>query len=236
LSVVLFALNGEPSQAHVAAWLAFVEASAGGSQLLVIDDGSPQHLSPHAKLRVIHHTEPMGLGASLQTSLWSLTTPLVLFVAPQSHFTPEHAGPFLEHIDNADLVVGCRRAGTTPALVFTWDLFRSVLARVFLGNPAQPRLAWPGWRGWRRRWAARRLFGVPLTDPESGVLMARRDAITHIPIQSIGPFCWIELIAKANHLGCLLDEMAIEGQSRPSVCWLRDAWRVFRRPEFFPAR
>jgi hypothetical protein len=232
LSVVFLATTPEPIGPFMAAWLRFVEKAAAGSQLLVIADHLKEDLTPHARLRVVHHTRPMGVGGSLQTALWSAETPLVFFVPADGSFASDQTGAFLEHIDSADMVVGCRRAGPTPMLVSACDAARSVVGRIFLGHFSQPRLGWPGASGWRLRWAARRLFGVPLADPDSGVLLARREIFGRIPIQSEGRFAFVELIAKANHLGCLLDEVSVEAHPAEAARFGRDAWRLFRDPDF----
>jgi hypothetical protein len=232
LSVVLLATNPEPIDRHISSWLWFIDQAPAGSQLIVIADRTTKIPLLIPELRIIHHAQPMGLGASLQTAIWSVETPLVLFVPSNGIPTPEQANDFLERIDQADLVVGCRWTKTLPPLVLAWDLLRTLMAIVFLGYVPEPRLGWPGWSGWGRRWIAHHLFGVPVLDPESGALLARREIFDRIPIQSTGPFAWTELIAKANHLGCLLDEAAIGFEPRAATDFKRDAWRVFRRPEF----
>ncbi len=232
ISIVVIATSAASIESVVARWLRFVEQAPAGSQLLVLADRAVDSLASHARMRIVHHARPLGLGASLQTSLWSVETPLVLFVQADGSFAPEQAEAFLVAIDRADAVVGCRRSDKISPLVPLWDFVRGIASRIFLGNAPEPRIAWPGWRGWRRRFVARRLFGVPLVDPESGVVLARRAIFDRIPIQSSGTFAWVELLAKANHLGCLLDEAAIDGPGRPGENFARDAWRVFRHPDF----
>lgn len=236
ISVVVMATSDASIETVVARWLPFIEKAPAGSQLLMLADRAVDNLAPHPHMRIVHHARPLGLGASLQTSIWSVETPLVLFVPTDGSFAPEQAEAFLVAIDRADAVVGCRRSGKISPLVPLWDFVRGIASRIFLGNAPEPRIAWPGWRGWRRRWVAKRLFGVPLVDPESGVVLARHAIFDRIPIQSSGTFAWVELLAKANHLGCLLDEAAIDGPQRPGEDFARDAWRVFRHPDFGPAR
>jgi len=235
LSLILVATAQEPVEALIAAWLPFVENSPPGSQLIVIAD-DPIECTAHGRLRIVYHTRSMGLGASLQTGLWSLETPLVFFVSTTRSLPPEQTSDFLERIDKVDLVNGCRRTGPTPFLVRTWERIKGIVSRVFLGYTPEPRLGWPGWEGWWRRWVARHLFGVPLVDPECGVLLGRSEIFMRIPIQSTGEFAWVEMIAKANHLGCLLDEVGVDAAPDRRGDFARDAWRVFRRPDFGAAK
>lgn len=236
LSLILVATRLEPVEALVAAWLPFVENSPPGSQLIVIADHPIECRTAHGRLRIVFHTRPMGVGASLQTGVWSLETPLAFFVSTNSSLSREQASDFLERIDMVDLVVGCPRTGPTPMLVRTWERIKGIVSRIFLGYTPEPRLGWPGWGGWWRRWVARHLFGVPLIDPECGVLLGRSEIFLRIPIQSKGEFAWVEWVAKANHLGCLLDEVGVDAAPGRRAEFARDAWRVFRRPDFGAAR
>ena len=216
----------------MARWLPFVERAAAGSQLIVVADLPIDEIAPRPRLRVIQHTQPLGIGQALQTSIWSAETPLLMFVPADDSFGPKQSQEFLAAIEKADVVVGCRRAERLSPIVPLWDFARGLASRIFLGAPPEPRVAWQGWIGWRRRFVARRVFGVNLTDPESRVVLARRSIFERIPVQSSGSFAWIELLAKANHLGCWFDEVAIDGRPRRPERFARDAFEVFRKPDF----
>ena len=223
IGVVILATEPIALEPVVARWLPFVERAAAGSQLIVVADVPVEEVSPRPRLRIVRHTQPLGIGSALQTSIWSVMTPLVMFVPADGSFAPDQMEPFLVAIDKADAVVGCRRAEHLSPTVPLWDFARGLGARIFLGARPESRVAWPGWSGWRRRFVARRVFGVNLTDPESGVLLAQRSLFDRIPIQSSGSFAWVEALAKANHLGCLFDEIAIDGPPRPAENFSRDA-------------
>jgi len=217
--------------ACVPAWQLFIAKSPAGSQLIVISDDAPSSLP---NVRVVQQIHPLTYGALLQTALWSADTPLVLFVPGDESVGPKDVREFFERIDGTDIVVGCRQIGKSPALVRAGDMLRRIMARIFLGYTPPPRLSWSGWRGWPVRWLADHVFGVPLADPMCGVLLARREIFDRIPIQSAGPFAHVEILAKANHLGCLLDEVALAGGADRSAPFAADAWRLLHWPDFGP--
>ncbi len=220
------------SRDDVVAWAPFLKKCPAGSQILAVVDAPITDAPP--TVRVVQHTQPLGIGACLQTAIWLLETPLALFVGG-SVYRPEHVGPMFDEIDKVDLVAACRDVGAPPPPVMIWDVTRMALSLVFLGYAPEPRVGWPGWGDWPRRWAARRLFGVPLHDPCGGLILARRDLFARIPIQSRGSFAWVEIAAKANHLGKMMCEVKVPSERAPRDPFVGDAWRLFRRPDFGPA-
>src|SRR4051812_25504689 len=106
LSLILVATAFEPVEALIAAWLPFIENSPAGSQLIVIADHPIECHAGHTRLRIVYHTRPMGVGACLQTGIWSLETPLVFFVSTTRLPPSEQKSDFLERIDKVDLVNG----------------------------------------------------------------------------------------------------------------------------------
>jgi hypothetical protein len=95
------------------------------------------------------------------------------------------------------------------------------------------------------RWLVRVLFAVRLTDPSCLFLLARREIFPRIPIQSDGPFAHVEVLAKANFLGLVMNEAPVTYRPWTSAPWdgaagkppgvRRDFRRVFSRPRFGPA-
>ena len=224
--------NPEP---YISGWRRFVDQAATGSQLIVIDD-DPASTFADARCRVVRHTQKLGLGGCLQSGLWLAETPLLLVAELDSGYEPSEARTLFEQIDHADLVAASRRSGPVPAIIRGIDLARGILSRLFLGYMPEARTAWPGWAGSGRRWFARHLFGVPLADPEGRMFLARREAVRDVPAQSRGRFAWVEMLAKLNHMECLLAEATIPWKARPekaSDFW-RDASRLFRDPDFGP--
>src|ERR1019366_6536022 len=91
--------------------------------------------------------------------------------------------------------------------------------------------------GWGRRWVARWFFGLRVNDPECPFQLARREIFQHIPLQSQGSFAQIEMLAKANHLTCLIAEEPLTWTPptqlvREAMSFSDDMWRVFRHPKF----
>ncbi len=123
-------------------------------------------------------------------------------------------------------------------------LLSRILCRVIL-SAAPPRL--PGWLGWRGHAAgllARVFFGVRNRDVLCPYRLARREIFARIPLQSDGPFVHVEILAKANFLGCTLSEdvplgdkdrpVKAEPRDGPGDNFLKDARRLFDRPYFGP--
>lgn len=231
VTVIAVSLTGMTREAwDEAAWRSFVARAPAGSQLVFVDSERRVHrgAGDHASV-----SEPAaGLGDALRQAAQTATTPLVFIIPADKSLTPAAAADFLAHIDEAHLVAGCRRTGTIPFPVLCRDLVASLLSIVFLGYFPGQRPGWPGWRGWSRRWVARHLFGVSLLDPESNVLLARRQIFDRIPLQSAGTFTFVELVAKANHLGMRLAEVGVDGQSYDSESFWSDVKNVFRNPKF----
>ena len=96
-----------------------------------------------------------------------------------------------------------RAAGRCACLGWLWRLF--VPGRVQLRAAAVAGLA--GLAAARSAGClARILFGLRYHDVACPFRLFRRDILARIPIQSDGPFAHVELLAKANFLGCLMGE------------------------------
>ncbi|HZZ78954.1 MAG TPA: hypothetical protein VFE62_10575, partial [Gemmataceae bacterium] len=64
-----------------------------------------------------------------------------------------------------------------------------------------------------------------------------REIFKHIPIQSRGPFVQVEMLAKANHLTCMLGQGPVTWtppteSEADAITFGEDAWRIFRNPDF----
>jgi hypothetical protein len=109
--------------------------------------------------------------------------------------------------------------------------------RVIFGIPLQPLPCWLGEHGQLKRWLARWFFGVRVHDVECAFRLTRRSIFERMPIQSNGPFAQLEMLAKANFLGCLMAEVAVTyhpvngpapGSSpNPNDTYLTEAFRLF---------
>jgi len=93
-------------------------------------------------------------------------------------------------------------------------------------------------RSWLARklagWGAYFLFGLWVKDVRCPVRLYRRSAFHRIVIQSNSGFADVEILAKANYLEKLLDEVAVTWTpgAAPSLASFSDFLQVFRKPEF----
>ena len=226
LSVVLV---GHNDRAHLEgvleAWTAYLNALARNYEVLLIDDGSTDGMSRaaeallerHPQLRLLRHNNRRGLGAALRTGLQHARFPLISYTTCDHQYQPTDLGRLLEWIDRTDLVGGYRVGprGRRP---------RGFKARAY-------------------RWLIRFLFAVRLRDLDCLFLLARRTIFARIPIQSDGPFAHVEILAKANFLGCLMTEAPVSFQvpqpessitKATSRSLLGELYQVFLHPDFGP--
>ena len=188
--------------------------------------------------RLVRHLVPLGRGGALGTGLLLVDTPLVLAIDDDGAFDPAECLKLWESIDLVDLACACRTIGPTPWPIAAFERAKSILARVLLGYEPDPRIGWSGWSGWRGRWIARRGFGVPVADPLADMFLARTATIRDFTVQSRGSFAWTELIAKSNHLECLLTDVPVAA-TKPVARdpdFFADAGRLFAHPDFGPPR
>jgi glycosyltransferase involved in cell wall biosynthesis len=258
LSIVLLARDAAGHVEDVLSeWDRFLAGRPGGGELVLVDDGSSDGTADRAEaLRhtlprlgpVLRQDTPRGEGAALRKGLEAAGKPLVFYTLCRPEYRPAELVRLLDRpapdhksreIDHVHLLSGYRAGTKMPwplrLVGFFWRLFRVVVLA-----DAPPPL--PGWLGWRRHlgWlVVRALFGVRYHDPTCPCRLFRRDILAHLPIQSAGPFAHVELVAKANFLGCLLgEEVPLDVTPPPSSSdprqWRRDAALVFNHPDFGP--
>ncbi len=78
--------------------------------------------------------------------------------------------------------------------------------RIALGVTLQPLPGWLGWREHLYRLFCRVVFALRLQDMNCAFRLFRRDIFARIPIQSRGDFVHTEILAKANFLGCYMND------------------------------
>jgi hypothetical protein len=155
-----------------------------------------------------------GFGTALSRGIGVARHPLLFYGRCDPAYKPPEIQKLLKHIDLRDLVVGKRaRPPRTPA----------------------PR------GQFTQRLIARLLFGVRVADVGCLFLLARRHIFARTPIQSHGVFAHVEVIAKANFLGCLMMDTSVVYQPpSPPVRdpTIKEVWsdlrRVFFHPDFGP--
>jgi glycosyltransferase involved in cell wall biosynthesis len=226
LSVILAVYNEEATlEAALDAWVIYLEALGSGYELLLVDDGSTDRThcvmetisAKNAYVRVLRHDGRRGFGAALRTGLVAARYPVLIYAGFHNPYQPADLKGFMKWIDEVHLVVGYRVCG----------------ARAY-------RKSW-GDRAYR--WLARWVFGVQLRDAGCLLLVARRVIFDRIPIQSDGLLAHVEVVAKANFLGCLLTEVPVayppSRRERPlGGDGLRQMWtearQLFSHPDFGP--
>jgi glycosyltransferase involved in cell wall biosynthesis len=201
----------------VSAWDSYLSERGRPYEIVLVDDGCndliKQDLQKLAgqkpSLRFMTHDQHRGLGAALRTGLQNVRHPLVVTVPCDKQYQPADLYRPLDAIDQVDLVVGYRVGLPIPAWLRLARLGKSLLARVFLGAGLEPYECWPGATGWRRRWLARWVFGVRVQDPECPLRLYRREIFERLPIQCDSSAALIEILAKANHLECIMAEVPV---------------------------
>lgn len=240
LSVVLLAADvGDELGAVVQNWLDWLGQRPGESEVLVVvpdaEATNQRALHSDPRLRIIRHVAPPGNGACLQSAVALARHPQLLTATADRQFQPGDASKLLEQIDQVHLVCGCRVAAP-PYWLRALGLVKRVLTRILLGYADEPRASWLGWRGLWQRCRIRVVFGVKLNDAECSFRLYRTEVLRRFPIQSQGNFAQVEVVAKANHLGCWMAEVPVSWLPRmrndPDAQWAIDFKTVRRRPEF----
>jgi glycosyltransferase involved in cell wall biosynthesis len=226
LSVVLVVHNNHADcEGVVAGWVQQLTNLSRDYEILLVDDGSSDDAPPLAELlgeqypqlSVLRHDSCRGVGAALRTGLAAARYPLICYTTCDREYEPSNLDHLLQWIDQTDLVGGYR-------VVSPGRHAKTMRERAL-------------------RWLARILFAVRLCDPECFFLLARRSIFGRIPIQSDGPFAHIEILAKANFLGCLMSEAPVTFRPRetgnpPTAGSFRQSlaelFRLFFHPDFGP--
>lgn len=239
LSVVLLApIGGQDVDAVVRSWLEWLNQRASEAEVLLVLDSSPNFNPPidDARLRIVHHVAPAGFGACLQTAVWLVRHPLMLTATADHQFQPLDAKRLFEHIDQTDLVSGFRVPGPPPLWLRILGIAKRLLTRFLLGYVDAPRAAWLGWAGLGRRIWLRLIFGVKLHDALCVLRLYRTEVLRRFPIQSRGTFALVEVLAKANHLGCWMADAPApwtpSAADEPDPYWKSDEETLLKRPDF----
>jgi hypothetical protein len=176
------------------------------------------------------------VGSLLRAGIAATRHPLLVIAPGDGQYHPRDLPRLLAAIDEVHLAVGYRVANALPALLLGLDEVRRWASRIVLGYLPPRRECWLGWRGWWRRWLIRHLFGVPVQDAQCGLRLVRREVLDRFPLQAQGSFAMVEMLAKANHLGCILAEVPVSWvapAAEPFDPTFRpDASLVFHHPDF----
>jgi glycosyltransferase involved in cell wall biosynthesis len=266
LSVVLLAYQAAAQVKNVlGGWIRFLDGLGREYELILVDDGSSdatverarQVGERHPQLRIVALEQSRGEGVALRAALAEARHPLLFYTLCDPRYRPADLEHLLARrveafdgevskgqepeIDHVHILSGFRAGWPVPLpwRMIGW-LWRAFFRVVFTYSP-QPLPGWLGWRGHLGWLLVRIVFGLRTRDVLCPFRLVRRSIFTRIPIQSDGSFVHIEILAKANFLGCVLaDEQSLEVPAGPtrngkpdSTLW-RDGWRVFRNPDFGP--
>jgi glycosyltransferase involved in cell wall biosynthesis len=251
LTVALPAFDQDKALAPaVAAWVQALDHLNRPYEILIVDDGSLDGTraqadllaARHARVRVLGHPERRGFGACLRTALEASTQPLFFYTSCDHGWNPSDLGRMLTALNYTDehtgkvveIVNGHRRGMALPKWRKRWNTLSRVLVRIIFGYTPDPPRGWVGAAESRFWWKCRLLFGLRIGDINSKFKLFRRSVFDRIEIQSDGEFVHAELLAKANFLGCMMDELVLADRHQPPPLpdVRQEMRRVFREPKF----
>jgi glycosyltransferase involved in cell wall biosynthesis len=263
LSVVLLSYQAAGYVKQVlGGWIRFLEGQGRDYELILVDDGSSDATVERARsmaeqyphLRVLAQEPSRGEGAALRAGLAEARHPLLFYTRCDPVYRPADLERLLARrtefwegleskgmqpeIDHVHIMGGFRGGQPVPlpwrVVGWLWRAF----CRLLLAYCPTPLPGWLGWRGHLGWLVVRIVFGLRTRDVFCPFRLMRRSIFARIPIQSDGPFVHVEILAKANFLGCVLAEelpLAVPaGPIRGRETLWRDGLRVFRKPDFGP--
>jgi len=186
-------------------------------EVIVIEDGSPDKTGEVAdemarkyeKVRVIHHENNMGYGATLKDGFTSSKMDYVFYTDGDNQFDLEEFKRFVALIPFADVIVGYRKKKQ-------YSLYRKFTSLSY-------------------NYLLKLIFGLDYWDIDCAFKLFKRDLFDKIQINSVDAFIDAEIMLKAKLLGYKSIEMGvthlprIDGVStgaRPSVILrtIREVW------------
>lgn len=251
LTVVLPVFDCEKTIAKaVNHWLPTLDSLNRPYELLLVDDGSTDGTQAHAdqlthrhsNIRVVHHDVRRGYGACLRTAIETATMPLIFYTSTDPGWNPSDLPKMLKSLDIRDeytgtqveVVNGHRRGVALPKGKKRWSQFYRGFIRVVFGYWPEPPRGWLGNGERRSWWRCRVLFGLRIGDINGKFKLFRRSVFDRMEIQSDGEFVHAEVLAKANFLGCMMDEVVLADKQvpPPPTDTRKEMWLVFRDARF----
>lgn len=241
LTVIFPVATAAAVTASLGPWLAALDRTNRPYEVFVVsDDELPAPANP--RVRALKLDRPGGFGAGVRLALTHATQPLVFYSALDGGYNPADLPRMIQAIDFKDeytgktveLVNGHRRGLAEPAGRRRRRKVFNAFVRVVYGMWPEPPKGYLGPAETRYWYRTRLQFGLRLGDPNSRFKLFRRHVFDRIVIQSDGEFVHTELLAKANFLGTLMDEMVLADTCVPGDLHEMSADRavVFKSPRF----
>jgi hypothetical protein len=217
--VVLIVSGTAKWEDALAAWVTYLNGLDREYELVLASERPDlpvqEVASRYARGRAAPLPPAAGFGLALKQGLAEARHPLVFYCRCDACYRPSDLQQLLKWIDKLDFVSGYR---------------------VFPRGAKRRRT-----RALAYRLLVRTLFGVRLRDLGCLFALARRHIFTRIPLQAQGVFAHAEIAAKANFLGCLMNDTPVSYQASagveddvcPRSVW-PDARQVFFKPDFGP--
>ncbi len=167
-------------------------------EIIIVNDGSSDHTSEivraiHNKdprVRLIEHETNLGYGAAVRNGVWSASKEFVFFTDADRQFDLRELRQLIRRLDEADMVIGYRRARSDP-----WY-------RILFGH------------GWS--WLVNLLFGYVARDVDCAFKLFKRDVIEQVHVESTGATFSAEFLVKAKRAGFRIVEEPVSHRSRPA--------------------
>jgi glycosyltransferase involved in cell wall biosynthesis len=251
LTFILPAFDQEKVLAKVVGgWIPVLDSLRRPYEILIVDDGSQDGTKAQAeilaaknpRIKLLAHSERKGFGASLRTAIEASTHPLVFYTSSDHGWHPSDLPRMMKSLEIKDeftgkqveLVNGHRRGTVWPPARKRLNTVKRWLTRIVLGFMPDPPRGYLGATESKYWWRCRILFGLRLGDINSKFKLIRRSVLDRMVLQSDGEFIHAEILAKANFLGVMIDEVVLGDKEVPAPApdVRKEMWRVFHEPKF----
>jgi glycosyltransferase involved in cell wall biosynthesis len=194
ISIIIPVYNEEHSIQEIVKKIISLEFNQFAKEIIIIDDGSTDNTSKILKnfqkyedLKIVTHRKNLGKGMALRRGIEDSTGEVIAFQDSDFEYDPEELPKLIDQIRGGEYVVyGSRFLGTVKGMSFIF----------YIGNKFLTFLT-------------RLLYGVSITDMETGFKVFRREVLENMSLQSKGFEIEPELTAKVLKKGYRIKEIPI---------------------------